>query len=566
MSTLSSGVTSTTFTPLQFTGISQYSSDFQSILTRADAIAALPVTALQNQQTTIQQEQTDLTSLGTAAAAVGSALTALGKLGAGLALSATSTDNNVVTATNTGATAGTSYSITNVTSIASPAAETSRVYSDGTTIPVSSTGTMQLVLGNKTYAITLTNTQNNLTGLQGAINNLGAGVTASILTTASGDYLSLAASSPGATTLQLIDNPQNALKTGSSGSTTTPASATSTATYPNTGATIVSASGNMELVFGGKSYSISLAAGQNNLTGLQTAINGLSNAGVTASITTQAGQSQLSITANKPGTNALQLLENPTNLVTSTNQGKNTVFTLNGIATPISEPNTTINDIIPGVTLKFVGTTATAIAPASAEAVTIKVATDTSQIQSALQTLVSSYNTLSTAENAQFGTGSLTGNSIIYQIRQAMSAVFQNQGSGSINNLVNLGVGIDKTTLQMTLDQPTFSALSDSQIAASLQLLGTSTTGIGGLAQAFNSITDPLTGTIQEQESQWTTTNTNLTDQINTKNTQNQAREQTLNRLLQAADATSAELASQQSILTASINSLDFTSYGKVSS
>src|ERR1039457_5088242 len=96
----SSGVTSTTFTPLQFTGISQYSSDFQSILTRADAIAALPVTALQNQQTTIQQQETDLTSLGAAATAVTSALKALGQLGSGQALSATSTDNNVVTATN----------------------------------------------------------------------------------------------------------------------------------------------------------------------------------------------------------------------------------------------------------------------------------------------------------------------------------------------------------------------------------------------------------------------------------------------------------------------------------
>ena len=558
MSTLSSGVTSTTFTPLQFTGISQYSSDFQSILTRADAIAALPVTALQNQQTTIQQQETDLTSLGAAATAVTSALKALGQLGSGQALSATSTDNNVVTATNTGASAGTSYSITNVTSVASAAAETSKVYSDGTTIPVSSTGTMQLVIGNKTYPITLTSGQNNLTGVETAINNLGAGVTASILTTASGDYLSLAASSPGATTLQLIDNPQNALTSVSSGSSTTAASATSTATYPNTGATAVSASGNMELVFGGKSYSISLA-GQNNLTGLKAAINGLSNAGVTASITTQAGQSQLSITANKAGTNALQLLENPTNLVTSTDQGTNTNFDLNGI--PISETSATINDVVPGLTLKFVGTTATT----PAETVTVSLATNTTSIQTALQTLVTSYNALATAEDAQFGTGSLTGNSIIYQIRQAMSSLLQNQGSGSINNIASLGIEMDKTG-QMSLNQTTFSALSASQIASSVQLLGSSTTGIGGLQQTFSAITDPITGAVQQQETQWATTVSNLTDQINTKNIQNQAREQTLNRLLQAADATSAELASQQSILTSSINSLNFTSYGKVSS
>jgi hypothetical protein len=146
-----------------------------------------------------------------------------------------------------------------------------------------------------------------------------------------------------------------------------------------------------------------------------------------------------------------------------------------------------------------------------------------------------------------------------------MSSLLQNQGSGSINNIASLGIEMDKTG-QMSLNQTTFSALSASQIASSVQLLGSSTTGIGGLQQTFSAITDPITGAVQQQETQWATTVSNLTDQINTKNIQNQAREQTLNRLLQAADATSAELASQQSILTASINSLDFTSYGKVSS
>jgi hypothetical protein len=38
--------------------------------------------------------------------------------------------------------------------------------------------------------------------------------------------------------------------------------------------------------------------------------------------------------------------------------------------------------------------------------------------------------------------------------------------------------------------------------------------------------------------------------------------EQSLNQQLQAADASVAELASQQSILTASITSLDYAAYG----
>ena len=556
-----SSTSSSLFTPLQFTGISQYSSDFQSILSRVTSIAELPVQALHNEESTIQHEQTDLTTLGSAASAVTSALQSIGQLASGQALTASSSDNNVVTATATGATSGTTYSITNVTSIATPASETSSTsYTNGTSTAVSTNGNMELVYGNQTYSISLASGQNNLTGLENAINGLGAGVTASILTTSSGDYLSLAANTTGATTLQLIDNPQNTLTSGSSGSSTVAASATSTATYPDTGTTAVSASGKMELVFGGKNYNISLTSGQNNLTGLKNAINGLS-AGVTASITTTtSGQNQLSLTANASGTNTLQLLENPNNVITSANQGTNTNFDLNGI--PISESTTTVNDVIPGLSLNFTGTTS------SNETVSLNVATNSSQIQSALQNLVTTYNTLQTAETAQFSNGtagssagSLSGNNILYQIQQAMSSIVQYQGTGSMKNLADLGIEIDNGG-QMSLNTQTFDALSDSDVAASLQLLGSSTTGIGGLQQAFSAITDPVEGTIAAQQAQWTGTTTDLTDQINTKNTQIMQMEQTLDQQLQEADASVADLTSQQSVLTASIQSLDYTSYG----
>jgi flagellar hook-associated protein 2 len=563
---MSTSSTASLFTPLQFTGISQYSSDFQSILTRADSIAQIPVTALQNQQSTIQQEQTDLTTLSAAATAVTSTLQAIGNLGSTQALSASSSDTKVLTASNTGATSPTSYSVTNVTSIASPASETSKVsYQDATSTAVSASGSMTLVAGNQTFPITLTagtTGTNNLTGLVNAINGLtGAGVTASILTTSSGDYLSLAANTPGATALQLIENPQSTLTTASVGSSTVAASATSTATYADLTTAAVSPSGKMELVFGGKSYSISLTSGTNNLAGLVSAINGL-GAGVTASTTGTAGQYGLSITANKVGANTLQILENPTNVLTSANQGSNTNFDLNGIA--ISEANTTVSDLIPGVTLNFTGTTA------ANETVAVNVATDRTQIQTALQNLVTNYNTLATAETAQFssgtagsGAGSLGGNNILYQMQSAMSSLLQYRGSGSMVGLASFGIEMSTSGAnRISLNTQTFNALSDSDIASGLQLLGSSTTGIGGLQQTFAAITDPVAGTIAEQQSRWATTSTNLTDQINTKTAQIRANEQTLNRQLQAADASVAELANQQSILNASITSLNFTSYG----
>lgn len=55
---------STSTTPL-FTGTSSFSSDFQTVITRAVAIASLPLTEMQNAQTTYKNESTALTSLDT---------------------------------------------------------------------------------------------------------------------------------------------------------------------------------------------------------------------------------------------------------------------------------------------------------------------------------------------------------------------------------------------------------------------------------------------------------------------------------------------------------------------
>jgi hypothetical protein len=71
---------------------------------------------------------------------------------------------------------------------------------------------MQLVVGSATSTFTLAN--NNLVSLRDKINSLGAGVTASILTTSDGNYLTISANATGATTLQLIDDPVTAANPG----------------------------------------------------------------------------------------------------------------------------------------------------------------------------------------------------------------------------------------------------------------------------------------------------------------------------------------------------------------
>ncbi len=198
-------------TPLTFTGTSTYASDFQSILTRAVGIANIPLQQLENQDTTVLNQKSQLGSVNAAISGLTSAVQALGALGASQAISAVSSSPSTVTVTSNGATSAATYTVNSVTSLATAASETSiSGYGDSSATPVSSTGDLNLTLGANNYPIHLTTQTNNLVGLQNAINGLGAGVTASILTTGNGNYLSLSANSLGATTLRLNDDPSGA--------------------------------------------------------------------------------------------------------------------------------------------------------------------------------------------------------------------------------------------------------------------------------------------------------------------------------------------------------------------
>jgi flagellar hook-associated protein 2 len=189
----------------------QYATDFQAILNKAVQTAEVPLTQLQTQDTAVLSQETALGSLQSAVAAVTSSLTALGTDGASGALSASSSDSSSITATDSGATAPATYTINSVTSVASAASETSLAsYADSNATPITTgtanPGEMQLMVGTTPYNFTLSTANNNLSGLVNQINGLGAGVTASILTTSGGNYLSLQANSTGATTLQLNDD------------------------------------------------------------------------------------------------------------------------------------------------------------------------------------------------------------------------------------------------------------------------------------------------------------------------------------------------------------------------
>src|SRR5580704_9241018 len=129
--------------PITLTSVSQYSSDFQSILNRAVAIANLPVQQLENTDNDVLSQESQLATLGSAVSSFEGSLTALGTLGSSQALSASSSDSSIVTAQATGATTAATYTISDITSIASAASETSLTgFADNSTAPVSTSGTL----------------------------------------------------------------------------------------------------------------------------------------------------------------------------------------------------------------------------------------------------------------------------------------------------------------------------------------------------------------------------------------------------------------------------------------
>ena len=317
-------------TPITLSGVSTYASDFQSILNRAVGIAQIPLTRLQNQDATILQQKTDLSSLASAAGSLASSLQNLGDLATNQAVSATSSDPTVLTATATGAPAASSYTINSVTSLATAASERSlNGYADSTATPVSSTGTVQLTVGSRNYTINLTH--NSLVSLRDQINALGAGVTASILTTAAGNYLSLGANAAGATTLSLTDDPTTSGHTGANLPLLTNTNQGSDAQFQLNGINVTQASNTVNSVIPGVTFqllaksstavTISLGSDPTSISaGLQTFVDNLN--ALNTQVASQVGTGSLA------GNNALTGLENVVNQLKTYNLASGGVHSL----------------------------------------------------------------------------------------------------------------------------------------------------------------------------------------------------------------------------------------------
>ncbi|MFN7925403.1 MAG: flagellar filament capping protein FliD [Bryobacteraceae bacterium] len=438
-------------TPLKFTGVSTFSADLQQILTRAVSIAQLPVKQIQSDQAVILTKKTALAGLSAKIDAVASALHGLGGIGTNRSISATSSNTTKVSVTLAGATTATSYSITEITSVARKASEATLTgFADTTTAPVDGDGQFELVVGSSTFAIDASGA-NTLEGVRDAINNSGAPVTATILNTGSGAtpyYLSVTSNATGASTLQLRST------TGDSGS----------------------------------------------------------------------------------------------NILSSTNQGSDAVFKLNGLQ--VRKKDNLVTDVVPGLSFSILDTTS------GTEAVTLNLTSSRGSLATALQNYVTAYNGLHDTLKSHIGDqgGVLQGDSIIYQAQAAVrNATGYIAPSGTVRSLTELGIDIDKEGV-MSFDSTKFYSLPNATVESAYSFLGSRTTGVGALAARLEQLSDPISGAIRSQQNAYDQADKRLSKQVAEITVRIDTMQASMAQRLQEADALLSRLQGQQSQLDAILN------------
>ena len=204
---------------------------------------------------------------------------------------------------------------------------------------------------------------------------------------------------------------------------------------------------------------------------------------------------------------------------------------------------------------------------ATDEKVSVTLASDRTQLSTALSSLADAYNTLVGQVDGQIGesAGLLSGSSLVREIQSVLREVTGFSGSGDIKSLSALGLGFDSTS-KLTFNSATFAALSDSQVRAGLDFVGTSDTGLGSLSRKVTGISDPVTGLIQAELNQYTASGLELDKRVRDLNERVTLLQSGLALRLQSADALLASLESQQTVLTSSITSLSYSLFGKSSS
>ena len=496
------------------TGASSAGIDVTSAVTAALYADRAPERQWQAQQSTISSQISALTTLQNALSSVSNDLNGLNDLSGPLAARTVSSSASQVTGTAApGAASGTHLiAVQNLATSAS-------WYSASLPSSSASVGTSTLTIADAGGSQTSFNTGSgvdSLSDLANAINSSGIGVNASIVSDANGARLALVSATTGSDadfTVSYGASETNSWSSASLASSSTPLSASSFQLSDGTSTMTVDVS---------SGDTIQTLAGEINSLGLN----------LSASVVTDASGAHLQIDAS--GSDTVSISSDPTLNMMRAGTATNASLTVDGI--PISSASNTVTGAIAGLTLNLTGTTL------ANDPATVTIASNTTQIEQALSTFVSDYNSALSQVNSQFtysvssgSQGVLGSDGTVRSLQGALEEVVAynspaSAGSGSIQSLSDLGIAVNDDG-SLSLDTSKLSAMAD-PTAVQTFLQGNS---LNGFAQQFSSAIDqfnnPATGAVPKEIQNLNQQYSDLQSQVN--------------------DFESGYIASQQTVLTA---------------
>ncbi|HUB20539.1 MAG TPA: flagellar filament capping protein FliD [Acidobacteriaceae bacterium] len=210
--------------------------------------------------------------------------------------------------------------------------------------------------------------------------------------------------------------------------------------------------------------------------------------------------------------------------ISQAQQGQDAIFTVDGVS--MSSASNTVTTAIPGVTMQLLS------APPG-NAVQVEITNNNSQVESDVSSFVTAYNKVVGDLNTQEGNDSsgnpepLYGSATLAMLQEALQlAMNYTQSSGSITSLAQLGItasASDDGTL--TLDNSTLDAMLNSNYEGAanfFQANSTSYTSFGtNLTSTLNNLSNmgpngTIYLTLQQDSSQESELNTNITNENNT--------------------------------------------------
>jgi flagellar hook-associated protein 2 len=366
-------------------------------------------TPWKSELTTLGTQDTTISSLGTLLSNLSSDMSSLTDATGVLAEKTGSSSNTNVlelTAASTSAVAGTH------TVAANSLAQTSSGYmAELASASDTLSGSITLQVGSGTaQTITLDSSDDTLSGLASAINSSNVGITASVLTDATGSRLSLVSGTSGANgNITVSDNKLTAAVSNTQSATVTAGSSSvnSSAMFSPVTSPSETLTGTVSIQVGSRTAipvdmsEVSTVEGGAALSDLASYINSnFTTQGVQASVVTNSdGTSSLRLNSQTPGSAGTltvnsSLVDSETALAyTSAVTGSNASLTVDGVN--LTSASNTVTNLIPGITFQLLSTSSTPVQ--------VVIANDNSDVESTFEQFVSDYNALVSAINTQEG-------------------------------------------------------------------------------------------------------------------------------------------------------------------